>query len=171
MNTHIIRWGGAALTLLVLSACSTGEAAEDTPKLQTEEVTRGDLTILAEATGTVEPVRSVEVKSKASGEILKLFVDVGDIVQPGALLAEVDPRDVRNRFEQANADLEVAKARTEISKAQLDRSAELLAAGVIAEQEHETKRLDYANALANQVKAETNFELVSAFTWLASALA
>ncbi|HKJ01170.1 MAG TPA: efflux RND transporter periplasmic adaptor subunit, partial [Longimicrobiales bacterium] len=66
---------------------------------------------------------------------------------------------VRNRYEQAQADLEVAKARTEISKAQLDRSAELLSAGVIAEQEHETKRLDYANALANQVKAETNFEL------------
>lgn len=159
MKTKIIRWGGPALALLVLSACSTGEAAEDTPKLQTEGVTRGDLTLLAEATGTVEPVRSVEVKSKASGEILKLYVDVGDIVQPGALLAEVDPRDVRNRYEQAQADLEVAKARTEISKAQLDRSAELLAAGVIAEQEHETKRLDYANALANQVKAETNFEL------------
>jgi HlyD family secretion protein len=155
----IPRWGGAALTLLVLSACSRGEAAEGTPRLQTEEVARGDLTIVAEATGTVEPVRSVEVKSKASGEILKLYVDVGDIVQPGALLAEIDPRDVRNRYEQAEADLEVAKARTEISKAQLDRSAELLAAKVIAEQEHETRRLDYANALANQVKAETNFEL------------
>ena len=159
MKTQYTRWGGAALALLVLSACSTGEAAEDTPRLQTEDVARGDLTILAEATGTVEPVRSVEVKSKASGEILKLYVDVGDIVQPGALLADIDPRDVRNRYEQANADLEVAKARTEISKAQLDRSAELLAAKVIAEQEHETKRLDYANALANQVKAETNYEL------------
>ncbi|HSG06854.1 MAG TPA: efflux RND transporter periplasmic adaptor subunit [Longimicrobiales bacterium] len=159
MKIHITRWVGMALTLLAVSACSTGEAAEDAPRLQTEEVIRGDLTILAEATGTVEPVRSVEVKSKASGEILRLYVDVGDIVQPGALLAEVDPRDVRNRYEQAQADLEVAKARTEISKAQLDRSAELLSAGVIAEQEHETKRLDYANALANQVKAETNFEL------------
>ena len=159
MNTRFQRWGGAALTLLVLSACRSGEAAEDAPKLQTEEVVRGDLTIRAEATGTVEPVRSVEVKSKASGEILKLHVDVGDVVQPGSLLAEVDPRDVRNRYEQSQADLEVAKARTEISKAQLDRSQELLTAGVIAQQEHETRRLDYANALANQVKAETNFEL------------
>ena len=159
MNTKIYGRGGAALLLLVATACSTGEAAEETPSLQTVELSRGDLNIRAEATGTVEPIRSVEVKSKASGEILRLHVDVGDEVEPGALLAQIDPRDVRNRYEQTKADLDVATARTEISRAQLDRSQELLEAGVIAEQEHETKRLDYANALANQVKAETNFEL------------
>ncbi len=158
MNAQIARWGGTALALLVLTACRDSNAA-NTPRLSTVQVTRGDLIIRAEATGTVEPVRSVEVKSKASGEILRLYVDVGDVVEPGALLAEVDPRDVRNRFEQAEADLEVAKARTEISEAQLDRSQELFAAGVITEQEHESKRLEYANALASQVKAETNFEL------------
>ena len=159
MNTEIKTWGGIALLLLTVTACSTGEAAEETPALQTVEPTRGDLDIRAEATGTVEPIRSVEVKSKASGEILRLHVDIGDEVQPGALLVSVDPRDVRNRYEQTEADLDVARARTEISKAQLDRSQELLEAGVIAEQEHESKRLEYANALANQVKAETNFEL------------
>ena len=159
MNTKIMRSGVAALALLALAACRSGEAAEESPSRQTVQAKRGDLILRAEATGTVEPMRSVEVKSKASGEILRLHVDVGDEVQPGALLAEVDPRDVRNRYEQAKADLDVAVARTEISKAQLDRSQELLTAGVIAQQEHETKRLDYANALANQVKAETNFEL------------
>jgi HlyD family secretion protein len=159
MNTRILRWGGAALTIVVIGACSTGEAAEETPRLSTAEVRQGDLVITAEATGTVEPVRSVEVKSKASGEILKLHVDVGDSVAPGALLAEVDPRDVRNRFEQAKADLEVARSRTQISKAQLDRADELLKAGVITEEEHESRRLDYANAQASQVKAETNYEL------------
>lgn len=159
MNVKITQWGMAALAVLALGACGDSEAATTAPKLSTVELTRGDLVLRAEATGAVEPVRKVEVKSKASGEILKLYVDVGDVVEPGALLADVDPRDVRNRFDQAKADLDVAKARTEISKAQLDRSAELLAAGVIAEQEHESKRLEYANAVANQVKAETNYEL------------
>ncbi|MHB1193289.1 MAG: efflux RND transporter periplasmic adaptor subunit [Longimicrobiales bacterium] len=158
MNAKITRWGGTALAILALTACKDSQAA-DTPRLTTAEVTRGDLVIRAEATGTVEPVRSVEVKSKASGEILKLYVDVGDAVEPGALLVAVDPRDVRNKYDQAQADLEVAKTRTEISKSQLNRSQELLTAGVITEQEHESKRLEYANAVANQVKAETNFEL------------
>ena len=52
--------GGAALALLVLSACRTGEAAEDTPRLQTEDVTRGDLTILAEGLGARDPRTALE---------------------------------------------------------------------------------------------------------------
>ena len=159
MNMRTMRWLGGAVATLALAACTTGQAAEESSRMATVAVSRGDLTITAEATGTIEPVRSVEVKSKASGEILRLHVDVGDEVGSGTLLAEVDPRDVRNRFEQAQADLEVANARTEISKAQLDRSKELLAGGVITQQEFESSRLDYANALANQVKAKTNQEL------------
>ena len=115
--------------------------------------------ITAEATGTVEPIRKVEVKSKASGEVLRLHVDIGDRVEPGALLAELDPRDVRNEFDQAEADLDVARARLEISQAQLERSEELLRLDVISTQEHESRSLDFANSRANLVRAETNYEL------------
>jgi HlyD family secretion protein len=149
---------GALWLLPFVLACGSGEA-EEAPSLQTSTVTRGDLMIVAEATGTVEPIRAVEVTSKASGEILRLHVDVGDEVEPGALLAEVDPRDVQNDFNQAKADLEVAQARLEISQAQLTRSEELLRSGVISIQEHETRALDFANSRATLVRAETNFEL------------
>lgn len=159
MNTNIKILALIGLTAVALTGCETGESAEDGPTIQTAEVTRGNLSIEAEATGTVEPVRSVEVKSKASGEVLRLYIDVGDEVRAGDLLAQIDPRDVRNRFNQMEADLEVARARVEISQAQLDRSEELLQAAVITEQEHETRRLDYANARAQLVKAMTNFEL------------
>jgi len=115
--------------------------------------------ITAEATGQVEPIRQVEVKSKASGEILRLHADIGDRVEPGTLLAEIDPRDVRNGYDQAQADLEVAQARVDISQAQLERSTELLQAGVITQQEFESQRLDYANSRASLVKAQTNLEL------------
>ena len=159
MKNDRVRFALVALAGLGLAACQTGEAAEDGPSIQTADVTRGDLTIRAEATGTVEPIRIVEVKSKASGEILRLHTDIGDQVQPGSLLAEVDPRDVRNAFDQTEADLEVARARVEIAEAQLQRSQQLLDAQVITEQEHESTRLEYANARANLVKAETNHEL------------
>ena len=153
-----MRSWGAALLLAVGLACGTSEA-DEAPSLQTAAVTRGNLMITAEATGNVEPVRTVEVTSKASGEVLRLYVDVGDKVEPGALLAEVDPRDVRNGFDQAEADLEVAQARLEISQAQLRRSEELLQSGVISAQEHESRNLDFANSRATLVKAETNHEL------------
>ena len=149
---------GAAFLAPILVACGASEA-DEAPSLQTAAVVRGDLMITAEATGTVEPIRKVEVKSKASGEVLRLHVDIGDRVEPGALLAELDPRDVRNEFDQAEADLDVARARLEISQAQLGRSEELLRLDVISTQEHESRSLDYANSRANLVRAETNYEL------------
>ncbi len=153
-----MRFWSAALLAPIVVACGTSEAGE-APTIQSAVVIRGDLMITAEATGNVEPILKVEVKSKASGEVLRLHVDIGDKVEPGALLAEVDPRDVQNAFDQAEADLDVARARLEISQAQLDRSEELLASGVISIQEHESRSLDFANSRATLVRAETNFEL------------
>jgi len=132
---------------------------EEEESLQTWTVISGDMRLTAEATGNVEPIRAVEVTSKASGEVTRLYVDVGNEVEPGALLAEVDPRDVRNAFDQSQADLQVAQARAEISQAQLTRSEELLESGVISDQEHESRALDFANSRASVVRAETNFEL------------
>ena len=153
-----MRSWSAALLAPVIAACGSSEA-DESPSLQTTAVVRGDLMITAEATGSVEPILAVEVTSKASGEILRIHVDVGDKVEPGALLAEVDPRDVQNDFNQAEADLDVALARLEISQAQLDRSEELLRSGVISTQEHETRSLDFANARATLVRAQTNHQL------------
>ena len=149
-----------AAGLVLLAGCGEGEAAvEGAPSRLTATVRRGDLIIRAEATGNVEPVRKVEVKSKASGEILRLHADVGDQVTRGTLLAEIDPRDVRNNYNQVQANLEVARARLEIAAAQLERSNQLLAASVITQQEHENARLDNTNAQAELVRAQTNFEL------------
>lgn len=150
----------ALVGAMALGACQTGEAAEDTgPRLLTTTSTRGDLLLRAEATGTIEPVREVEVKSKASGEILRLLIDIGDVVQRGALLAEIDPRDVENRFNQTEADLRVAEAQLKIARAQLERQQQLLDAEVITQSEFESATLSFANAEASLVRAQTNYEL------------
>ncbi|MCY3704352.1 MAG: efflux RND transporter periplasmic adaptor subunit [Gammaproteobacteria bacterium] len=160
MSTKALTNGGVRLfALLALAACNGADPVEEAPGLTTMPALRDDLRLVAEATGLMEPVRTVEVKSKASGEILRLHVDTGDELEPGALLAEIDPRDVRNDFNQTEADLNVARARVEISTAQLERSRLLLEAGVITEAEHESANLDFANAQANLVKATTSMEL------------
>jgi HlyD family secretion protein len=146
------------LGVFALAACSTGEATE-TPPIETVSTDTGNLRIVVEATGSIEPIRNVEVKSLASGEITRLYVDVGDEVQPGDLLAEVDPRDVRTAFRQAEADLGVAEARLEIARNQLQRSEDLYQAGVITEQEVENARLDYQNTEAQFIRSESSFEL------------
>jgi len=74
-------------------------------------------------------------------------------------LARIDPRDVQNDFNQAEADYEVAVQRLAIAEAQLRRSESLLEAGVITEQEHEGRDLEHANSQATLVRAETNLSL------------
>jgi len=143
VSTKALTNGGARLlALLAVAACNGADPVEEAPGLTTMPALRDDLRLVAEATGLMEPVRTVEVKSKASGEILRLHVDTGDELEPGALLAEIDPRDVRNDFNQTEADLNVARARVEISTAQLERSRLLLEAGVITEAEHESATAD-----------------------------
>lgn len=152
--------GAAFAAVLVLAAC---EVAEEEPDIgiQVAAAETRDLRVTAEATGELEPVLRVEVKSKASGEILDLFVDSGDEVEPGTVLARVDPRDVQNSHDQAKADLDVAEARIGIAKAQLGRSEELLESEVITAQEYEQTQLEYANAQAALVRAQTNLELAT----------
>jgi HlyD family secretion protein len=159
MNAKILKWGAGAMLLLGMAACRSGEAATNSTGYATAVVTRGDVRNEADATGTVQPIRSVDVKSKASGEIIKLHVDVGDTVHTGELLAEVDPRDVQNNYDQAKANLDVANKSLQISKSQLDRSKDLLKGGVITQEQYETNELSYANAVASQVRAQTSFEL------------
>lgn len=141
-----------------LAACA-GAAEEEGVVIQTVPAEVRDMRITAEASGELEPVYNVEVKSKASGEILQLYVDSGDEVEPGTLLARVDPRDVENAHDQAKADLEVAQARLSIAQAQLGRSQELLDSEVITAQEYEQRELEHANARAALVRAQTNLEL------------
>ena len=147
-------------TLGALSGCAQPEEAEGVA-LQTAPAELRDLRITAEATGELEPVLRVEVKSKASGEILELYVDSGDEVEPGTLLARIDPRDVENAYEQAEAELDVAVSRMGIADAQLQRNQDLLDSEVITAQEYESKQLEFANAKAALVRATTNLELAT----------
>jgi HlyD family secretion protein len=152
--------GGAVLTgALTLAACGERSAEASPRALSVAEVVRQDLRLTADATGELEPLRTVEVKSKASGEVLETYVEVGDRVEPGTLLARIDPRDVQNSYNQTQADYEVAQERLSISEAQLRRSENLLRSGVITDQEHESRNLEFANARANFVRAETQLEL------------
>ena len=65
-----------------------------------EPVERRDIALTIEATGTVEPIDLVEVKSKASGQIVRMPVQVGSTVRTGELLAQIDTRDVQNQYDQ-----------------------------------------------------------------------
>src|SRR5687767_14743733 len=103
--------GYIALAALVIAGCNKSTAEEQEAAPETALVEKQDLNVRAEAAGLVEPITTVEIKSKASGEVTAVNVETGQEVKRGTLLVEVEPRDVRNAYAQAAADMEVAEAR------------------------------------------------------------
>lgn len=152
---RILHLGLAAI--VALAGCKKSQATAVT--IPTAPVERRDIVANAEATGTVEPVNIVEVKSKASGLITAMPVDIGTRVSAGQLLVQIDTRDVKNQYDQTVAAEKAAEASLSVAAAQKKRSDELFKQEVITPQEHETAALAYANAQSQLVKARTDVDL------------
>ena len=152
MNTTM---RGVVLGLAGLVACGKPAA---TPMYEAVAVQRRTLVVSASASGAIEPVLTLDVKSKASGEIIGMNVQTGDDVKPDQLLATIDPRIPRNNLAQAEANLEVARAQLANAQAQLARSDTLLKAQAITQTEYDTAKLGYANANAAVVRARSDLE-------------
>jgi HlyD family secretion protein len=144
------------LAVLLTAACAEQEEGRPFQVVAAQQKT---LAISAEAAGVVEPVTTVEVKSKASGEILSIPVESGDYVEQGDLLVQVEQKDARQTLNQAEADLEVARARLKIAESQLERANTMMESEIISEQDFEQAELEHANAKAQLVRAEASLEI------------
>jgi HlyD family secretion protein len=143
------------MMLLGVAACKKADSA---PMYEAVPVERRTVVVSAVASGAIEPILTVDVKSKASGEIMEMRVQTGDDVKSGDLLATIDPRIPRNNLAQADANRVVALAQLANAKAQLARSDTLFKAQAITETEYENANLAYANANAAVVRAQTDLE-------------
>src|SRR3954465_3929864 len=149
--------GVAALIVVGLGACK--KSTDTALTIETATVDRRSIVLSVQANGTVEPVNIIEVKSKASGTITRMPVDIGSNVKTGDLLVQIDPRDVQNQYDQAAADVSSATVQRATALAQRNRSAELYKQRIITAQEMDQANLDYANADASLIKARTNLSI------------
>lgn len=145
-----------AVGLLIWAGC---DEAEHGRPFQVVAAERQTLSISAQAAGVLEPVSTVDVKSKASGEIVEVAVETGDQIEAGQLLVQVEQTDAIQGLNQAQADLDVARARLKIAESQLERSRRMIESNVITEQEFEGAELEYANSKAQLVRAEAALEV------------
>ena len=141
---------------LALSAC--GKKSKTKALYETVSVEKRTIVVSATATGAIEPVLTVDVKSKASGEIMEMHVETGDDVKPRQVLARIDPREPRNVLAQAEADLQVAKAQLGNAKMEMARADTFYQAQIITQVEYENARLAYATANASVVRAQSSLE-------------
>jgi HlyD family secretion protein len=140
--------GGAVLLiaggLWGFSTLNGASANIDPAKIATVE--RGTMVRSVVATGKIEPITKVEIKSKANGIIERLFVDVDQVVEFGHVLAELDKENLTARLREARANLQAAEAAREAASAQLKKN------------EIEAEAPDVAFARRNDARAQQLFD-------------
>ncbi len=138
-------------------------------------VERTDLARSVVATGKIEPTTKVEIKSKASGIILKLPVNVGDVVHQGQVICELDQNDLLPRVRQARAALSMAEAtlksaladyeRNKVEavgpdipflKRDMERARQMFGEGIIPQSTRDDTEKNYELALNRQQQAIVN---------------
>ena len=142
---------------LLLSNCG-GSADVKNEFYKKKEIVPQNLEVTVEASGMVEAISSIEIKSKASGEVLLLGAEVGDFVEKGSILAQIDQRTPKNILDQSKSDLEAAKVRLINAESAYKRGKELHIQKSISDQAYEDIQENYAQAKSTLVRSEVSYE-------------
>jgi HlyD family secretion protein len=118
-------WLSAVVILLVGGGVGMSLAFRSNPTIDPAKLSMvegGDIARSVVATGKIEPLAKVEVKSKASGIVKRLHVDYGDFVERGQVLAELDREELEARVREQRAALMAAEASLQSAQATLERN-------------------------------------------------
>jgi HlyD family secretion protein len=143
----------AIAVLLLRQGTRKAESAPLGQVTRTAVIARGDLDLTVSANGVVQPIKKVEIKSKASGQILQLNFEEGQQVTRGELLIALDQTTTRNDYDQAKADLALAEATVTQQRNNDKRSGDLFTKGLISQQERDQSTVDFVRAQSQLVKA------------------
>jgi multidrug efflux pump subunit AcrA (membrane-fusion protein) len=165
MNTRM-KWSlgtagvAAVATVSILGWLGAEDPTPDPAGHEYKEVTveRGRFRLAVSASGLVRPIDRIELKSKASGEVTRLPIEVGDRVEKGALIAQLDQLEERAALAQAEADLEIARAELELAEKNFERRKQLFSSKVIAKEARDETELELAVARSKLVQATTALE-------------
>jgi len=141
----------------------------DSPRYKFAKIESGALTAQVSASGTLNPVVSVQVGSQVSGQIKEILVDFNSPVKAGQLIARIDPETFQLRVRQAEADLDAARAALAVQRAEVARSAASLADAL---RDYERKKLLLEKSFisaAERDKAQTAYAIAQAAAQVSAA--
>lgn len=130
---------------------------------ETTKVEKDTIKSIVTATGTIEPVTSVDVGTQVSGIISKIYVDYNSVVKKGQVIAELDKTNLISELNSAQANLSSSKSDYQYQKANYERYKNLYDKGLVSRNDYEVARLSYKKAAEdvktkeeNVKKAQTN---------------
>ena len=146
------------LVFFIYSCGSGGKSETNTQYYKKQNTESKKLELSIEASGIIEAISSVEIKSKASGEILFLGAEVGDFIDKGFVLGQIDQRTPTNILDQSKSDLDAAKVRLLNAESQFNRGKELHSNASISDKDFEDIQENLAQARSTLVRTEVAYE-------------
>lgn len=159
-TTKQIVWLGSILLiggLLLYFFFQSNSTKEYNSDIQTTTVARGNIVSSVTATGTVEPLVTVEVGTQVSGEISKIYVDYSSEVKKGQLLAELDPSTLKASLISAKASYEAAQNELSYQKKTFERTSLLYETQAVSQTDYETALYQFNNAKHAFTRAEQEY--------------
>lgn len=157
-----------AAVIVVFVVRGRGETAES---YRFVEISRGDIESTVGATGALEAVRTVQVGTQVSGQIVEILVDFNDRVRKGQLIARLDRTLLQQAVRDADAALERSRSEAELRDYALRQAAQLFASRVITETEYRTAEFNaksaaaaLSSALAGVERARTNLSYANIYS-------
>ena len=132
--------------MLLGAAMMTGCSKKTGFTYSEAEAAKQDIVNSVTATGTIEPVTSVDVGTQVSGVISKLYVDYNSVVKAGQVIAELDRTNLMSELSSAQASLKSAQSELDYQKTNYERYKALYDKGLISANDFEQARLSYVQA-------------------------
>jgi HlyD family secretion protein len=165
------RWLKRFLLLIIVVAVVAAAGSSllkngktDAVRYDTKPVTRGDLVVTVSATGTLEPIKKVDVGIEVSGTVKSVEVDYNDRVEVGQVLAQIDTSKLEAQALQSSAALDAARAKllqaqatvkeAEAQMGRLDEVRKLSNGKMPSQSEFDTQKAVRARALADEASGK-----------------
>ncbi len=147
------------LVIIITVAMSSGSADDENGR-KTVKVEKNNIVEKALAVGSIEPVNEIDVKSKVSGVVGRLYADVGDFVNAGDPLVEVRPDPTPLELAQAKRDVEMATIELTNLEKEIDRNTKLQKQGLVSDHDSEVIIRQYDEAKLRHQIAQEKLDLM-----------
>lgn len=164
----------AVLALLIIAgiiATVANKGKNEVINFQTTQVEPGDISTTITATGTIEPVKTVDVGTQVSGIVKRLYVDYNSVVRRGQVIAELDRTNLLSDLTSAQAHLRTAQIELDYQKKNYARFAELKQKDLVSLSEYDIALENYRKAqesvrIAQQdvARAKTNLGYATVYS-------
>ena len=127
-------------------------------RYRTEKVSRGDIVLQVRATGTINPLQTVQVGSQVSGIIQKIFVDFNSQVKKGDVIAQIDSTFLYASVKEVQASLERARAQMNNNQRTFSRTSDLFNKNLVSQADLDAAKAAYEASSADFKQAEASLD-------------